>query len=547
MTFLTVPSWAQSYRHADQCVNEFEFDARSSGNGPNQSLIYRWDLGDGTTSNQPYFKHAYREPGKYETKLTVMSSVGTTCNSTETTREIVVSGIPPKAEFSAKRETCTWDVIDFNASQSWGDPATSNYHWSFGDGVEAEGQVLRKAFSQGGEYPVTLSVSNACGSDSVTKKVKINRPPRADAGPQKIRMYFMDRQDYAVPFDGIDSTDEDGGSLSYEWDFGDGSSGEGEMVSHVFRRAGEYVVNLKVRDDSGMSCGVDTDSVIVRVSEIYQQPTDVQHFTCEGKELVFDASMAHSNITENHIFFWDFNDGNTASGKVARYTYAEGGNYIVTLQVDDGKGLSNSFSTYQIPIVINAPPDIVLSHPAGKVCAGADVMFDATWSRDVNGDSLRYKWDMGDGTFILGGSKIFYSYDAGGIYPVTVTVDDGTGTECSSSSETVQIYVNEPPESVIGPDKTCCENASVEFDGTASGDPDGDNLSYFWNFGDGQSSTLAKPTHRFRGSGTYKVVLTVSDNSGTTCSNDSSTLMAEVGSSPNAEIKVRPIRGYKDA
>ncbi len=55
---------------------------------------------------------------------------------------------------------------------------------------------------------------------------------------------------------------------------------------------------------------------------------------------------------------------------------------------------------------------------------------------------------------------------------------------------------------------------AVQFDGTASFDPDGQVLLYFWDFGDGTAGVGAEPTHQYAEPGIYTVQLTVRDNLG---------------------------------
>ena len=55
---------------------------------------------------------------------------------------------------------------------------------------------------------------------------------------------------------------------------------------------------------------------------------------------------------------------------------------------------------------------------------------------------------------------------------------------------------------------------AVAFDGSGSTDPDGTVASYAWDFGDGASSTVQKPSHTYGVAGTYSVKLTVKDDKG---------------------------------
>jgi PKD repeat protein len=57
-------------------------------------------------------------------------------------------------------------------------------------------------------------------------------------------------------------------------------------------------------------------------------------------------------------------------------------------------------------------------------------------------------------------------------------------------------------------------NETVVFDGTQSSDPDGDTLTYFWDFGDGRKATIPKPTVRYPSAGQYTVQLKVTDPNG---------------------------------
>ncbi|HSE41320.1 MAG TPA: PKD domain-containing protein, partial [Acidobacteriota bacterium] len=55
---------------------------------------------------------------------------------------------------------------------------------------------------------------------------------------------------------------------------------------------------------------------------------------------------------------------------------------------------------------------------------------------------------------------------------------------------------------------------AVKFNSRGSSDPDGDPLTYFWNFGDGHFSRQPDPFHTYENKGTYFSVLTVTDNKG---------------------------------
>ena len=80
--------------------------------------------------------------------------------------------------------------------------------------------------------------------------------------------------------------------------------------------------------------------------------------------------------------------------------------------------------------------------------------------------------------------------------------------------ELKQIHVNTPPIADAGPNHVYCTNVVSKFDGSGSSDADGDNLSYSWDFGDGNTGEGVNTTHVYSKPGTYSCTLTVDDNSG---------------------------------
>ena len=82
-----------------------------------------------------------------------------------------------------------------------------------------------------------------------------------------------------VSFDASQSYDPDGDQITYKWDFGDGTTGEGEVVQHGFGSAGSYTVQLQVTDGKGKS---DTASKVVSVSQPSDEVTKQQTFDAQN-------------------------------------------------------------------------------------------------------------------------------------------------------------------------------------------------------------------------------------------------------------------------
>ncbi|MCI0501628.1 MAG: PKD domain-containing protein, partial [Epsilonproteobacteria bacterium] len=98
-------------------------------------------------------------------------------------------------------------------------------------------------------------------------------------------------------------------------------------------------------------------------------------------------------------------------------------------------------------------------------------------------------------------------------YTVTLTVIDNNG---SSASDTATVFIsfgeNDPPVANAVIPSTGTAGESIAFSSQGTIDSDGDELYYFWNFGDGTNSTEKDPTHSYQSTGKYFVTLTVSDS-----------------------------------
>ena len=137
----------------------------------------------------------------------------------------------------------------------------------------------------------------------------------------------------------------------------------------------------------------------------------------------------------------------------------------------------------------------------------------------VNGPSAKLLADQDN---FDGSGGLTYTFKvpsdaAYGSYKIYVR-DDVTGVsgtkyvKVASSYSTPMIIPNALPIAVAGADRSALAGRSVYFDGSGSIDPDGDIISYVWNFGDGSTKSGASVSHAYSAAGTYTVTLTVKDD-----------------------------------
>jgi PKD domain-containing protein/PASTA domain-containing protein len=136
-----------------------------------------------------------------------------------------------------------------------------------------------------------------------------------------------------------------------------------------------------------------------------------------------------------------------------------------------------------------------------------------------------YSVDFGDGASASSsGTLLDHVYQHAGVYPVTLTVTEqncqgGASAHCfTDSSEQDVTVLDRPPTASFSAGTSSVAGAPVSFDASASADPDGTIATYHWEFGDGHTQDASSPTttHSFLTGGQKDVVLTVTDDSGST-------------------------------
>ncbi len=175
-----------------------------------------------------------------------------------------------------------------------------------------------------------------------------NIPPEADAGPNKTALVGQ-----PVTFDGTGSTDEDGSIISYAWEFGDGKSSMGSIVTHIYTSPGTYTVSLTVTDNHGAT---DTDTAVATITAdptppvVTNKPPIADAGTDRtakvGETIIFDASDSTDPDGTIVEYLWDFGDERSSTEKRAAHSYAIPGVFKVTLEVTDNEGATDRAVIY---------------------------------------------------------------------------------------------------------------------------------------------------------------------------------------------------------
>jgi PKD repeat protein len=233
---------------------------------------------------------------------------------------------PPKTPVAAFSNTCTSLTCAFDSSASTVQNATvTGRSWNFGDGVTSTEANPVHAFAATGTYQVALTVTSSKGlTNTVTKPVqvtRVNQNPTAD--------FTATCDQLACTFDATGSTDPDGTIASYQWDFGDSTTGTGNPATHPYATAGTRDVTLTVTDNDG-GIGTTTKSVKStqagvtfvaaastngnRSSHAVNIPAGVQ----EGDTLLLFLTVNSTNVTVGAPAGWTEVQSGTVDGLQAR-------------------------------------------------------------------------------------------------------------------------------------------------------------------------------------------------------------------------------------
>ncbi|MCC5844704.1 MAG: PKD domain-containing protein [Verrucomicrobia bacterium] len=299
-----------------------------------------------------------------------------------------------------------------------------------------------------------------------------------------------------------------------QWDFGDGNSSADPAPSHTFQTGGVFPVTLTQDDGAG---GTLRSTHYVTV--LNNAPLAVIDTNSDKGDppltVHFDASTSSDPDGHALSFTWDFGDESPpATGPQVSHTYTTQGTYFASVTVEDGHGgVGGAVRRIEVG---NQAPTAVFTHSSTFGIPPVTVDFDASGSTDPEGDSLTFSWDFGDGNTGSGVSPS-HTYTGFGEFDVLLTVDDGEGN-LVSVRQTLRIQNQPPVPAFTFSPATGSAPLSVSFNASGSVDPEGQALSYTWDFGDGATGAGVSPSHTFTEPMNTQVQLTVTDAQGASSS-----------------------------
>lgn len=200
---------------------------------------------------------------------------------------------------------------------------------------------------------------------------------------------------------------------------------------------------------------------------------------------------------------WDLGGGVISTQQNPSRVYLDPGIYTIKLTVFKGTDSATVIKTGYISIY--GVPSVDFSAVPRNGCLPLPVTF-TDLSKPGSGTLAKWQWDFGDG--ILGdGSKLVHTYRLPGTFQVTLTVTNSFGC-VASATKTNYITVNDSIRAGIRSivPASCTVPITARFFDSSVGSP---VTNWWWDFGDGGTSTLKNPTYTYTKAGSYSVRLVV--------------------------------------
>lgn len=397
-----------------------------------------------------------------------------------------------------------------------------------------------------------------------------NLPPVANAGPDQT----VAEGDF-VTLDGSNSTDPDNGPgngiQTYSWEQQSGTSvalssttvSQPTFTAPDVGPAGEALVfQLTVSDKAGAT-GIDTTTVNVTAAN--RPPVAVagpNQTVGAGETVALDGSDSYDPDDGDSIAAYKWRQvggidvilSDTASARptfTAPSAGTSGRSLLFELMVTDNGGLQHSDRTVVNVVPAGSMPPVADAGPDQTVAEGANVTLDGTGSNDPDGMILFHIWSQVGGTAVtLSDAKIarptFFAPNVGPgneILTFELTVVDDTGLADTDRVLVQVTFVGRSPVADAGPDQTASPGSTVRLDGSGSGDPDGQIVSYSWGQVRGAPVSLSDATAirpvftapAASGGDTLVFELTVVDNDGLGATDRTTVMIPSAGDGPTAD------------
>jgi uncharacterized repeat protein (TIGR02543 family) len=323
---------------------QVNLDARDSNDPDGRIINYQWKTSEGQKTLGQSASLTFQEAGTHTITLTLLDNNGLQATAEQT----VAVQAPPPGLLPAFTATPTEGeaplTVRLDASPSSPQSAISQYEWNTTDGQVTSGRTGETfTFNAPGKYLITLFITGQDGTVKSTQKtilVKAKPVARFIAIPNVVKLSSPE-----VQLDASDSFDADGTVVDYRWTSSDGQTASGKLTSLLFKKEGQYEIELITTDDDGLtSTNIARQTITVEPEDAQLNPLAI--IDVDDKEAVLQRTVKLSAKRSRDVdgkivqYDWRSSDNQKASGEEVSLTFPENGDYTITLTVTDDDGLT---------------------------------------------------------------------------------------------------------------------------------------------------------------------------------------------------------------
>lgn len=447
---------------------------------PNGGTIANWywdfdndGIVDNTNQNPT---HIYPAPGSYTVELFIETALGCVDSIVKT---VTVHPVPV-AHFGPS-DVCLNTATQFYDSSTVLTGNIINWAWDFGDGVGTSTQQNPTyTYANPGTYNANLTVTTDSGcTHTGTVTVTVHPNPVAAFNVNDVC------QNLAAQF--TDQSNVTSGTINqWDWDFDFNgvthyTDNTNQNPSNNYAAPGTYNIELIVTTQVGCSDTVQNPVTIFPMPNADYTHTDVC-FT-DANTFTDISNVSSGNITN---WDWDFDDGNISANQHPTHTYNSDGAYNVTLTVTTDNNckdtVTHTVNVWSLPVVDFSPTEVCLNTPT---------QFQDLTTVNI-GNSVGWSWDFDDGSPNNNNQNPIHTYPTDGPFQVTLVVTTNYG--CVDSATKTVIINPLPQVSFTADTLSGCSPVVVNFTDNSVINAPGNNVQWFWNFGNGMTSTQQNPS-----------------------------------------------------
>lgn len=451
------------------------------------AVDYQWDFGDGTTGTGPNPTNTYFNSTTNDSVYTVQLIATSAFGCVDTTYATVVVQPNPTAQFTMDFTSGCHPLDQIFTNSSIGG---STYWWDYGDGNTSDTNAAVHTYTYTNTtgtnvfYDVSLIVTTVDGcTDTAYAQVEVFPEVIADFTSDTIGCSPLP----------IQFTDQSTGAVSWEWDFGDGFFDIVQNPNHTFLNLGtnDTIYTVMLVATNAFGC---TDTTY---QDVLVHPVPVAAFTALPVNQQYPnatVTFTNTSTTGSFSYIWDFGDGNgDLTMNPPPHMYATWGTYDIELIVS-----SPFCSDTTTQTVVILPPDPIAGFiGSGEGCAPLTIAFTDTSEWPVS-----WLWDFGDGNSSTLQHPV-HTYTIPGVYTISLIVTGpGATTDQAIHIDSAIVHENAIAYFVANPTTVYVPTQPVQFYNFSQF-----ATTYWWEFGDGNTSTDFQPAHQYINEGTYSVML----------------------------------------